>query len=68
MELYWDYNYYQLWTDNKYMIEEMMAIRDKEDKDDTMDDVLAHQDQIGRKDFRLDYTNYRHWTKRRNTR
>jgi len=44
MELYWDYNYYQLWTDNKCMIEEMMAIRDKEDKDDTMDNVLAHQD------------------------
>ena len=68
MELYWDYNYYQPWTDNKQMIEEIIVIRDKGDKDDTMDDVSAHQDQIGRKDFRLNQTNYRYWTKKRNTR
>ena len=47
MELHWDYNYYQPWTDNKQMVEEMMAIRDEKDKDDAMDDVSAHQDQVG---------------------
>ena len=63
MESHWDYDYYQPWTDNKWMVEEIMVIRDKGDKDNTMDDISAHQDQVGRKDFRLDWTNYRHWTK-----
>ena len=40
-----------------------MVIRDKGDKDDTMDNVLAHQAQVGRNDFRLDWTNYKHQTK-----
>jgi len=44
MKLHWDYNYYQPWTDNKWIVEEMMAIRDERDKDDIMDDVSAHQD------------------------
>ena len=39
-----------------------MTIRDKKDKDDTIDDVSAYQGQSRRKDFRLDWTNYRHWT------
>ena len=47
IELHWDYNYYQPWTDNKQMVEEMMAIRDEKDRDDAMDDVSAHQDQVG---------------------
>ena len=63
MELHWNYNYYQPWTNNEQMVEEMMAIRDKGDKDNTIDNVLAHQAQVGRNDFRLDWTNYRHWTK-----
>jgi len=32
MELHWDYDYYQPWTDNEWLVEEMIAIRDKEDK------------------------------------
>ena len=44
MELHWDYNYYQPWTDNKWMVEEIIAIKDKEDKDNAINDVLAHQD------------------------
>ena len=47
MELHWDYNYYQPWTDNKQMVEEMMAIRDEKDKDDAMNNVSVYQDQVG---------------------
>ena len=42
MELYWDYDYYQPWTNNKWMVEEIMVIKDKEDKDDAMNNVSAH--------------------------
>ena len=63
MELHWDYDYYQPWTDNKWIVEEIMVIRDKGDQDDAMDDISAYQDQVRRKDFRLNQTNYRHWTK-----
>ena len=59
MELYWNYSYYQPWTDNEQMVEKIIAIRDERDKDNVMDDISAHQGQ----DFRLDQTNYRHWTK-----
>jgi len=44
MELHWDYDYYQSWTNNEWMVEEMMGIRDEKDKDDAMDNVSAHQD------------------------
>ena len=43
MELHWDYNYYQPWTNNEWMVEEMIAIRDERDKDDAMDDMSVHQ-------------------------
>ena len=43
MELHWNYNYYQPWTNNKWMVEEMIVIRDERDKDDVMDDVSSHQ-------------------------
>ena len=43
MELHWDYNYYQPWTNNEWMVEEMIVIRDERDKDDVMDDVSSHQ-------------------------
>jgi len=43
MELYWDYDYYQPWTNNEWMVNEMLAIRDEVDKDNTMDGILAHQ-------------------------
>ena len=46
MELHWDYDYYQPWTDNKWIVEEMMAVKDKEDKDDIINDVPVHQDQV----------------------
>ena len=59
MELYWNYSYYQPWTDNEQMVEKIIAIRDERDKDNVMDDISAHQGQ----DFRLDQTNHRHWTK-----
>ena len=39
-----------------------MTIRDEENKDDTIDDISVYQGQVGKKDFRLDWTNYRHWT------
>ena len=42
MELHWDYDYYQLWTDNKWMVKEMMVIKDEEDKNDAMNDVSVH--------------------------
>ena len=41
------------------MVEEIIGIRDERDKDDIIDDILAHQGQ----DFRFDWTNDRHWTK-----
>ena len=44
MELHWDYDYYQPWTDNKWIVEEMMAVKDKKDKDDIINDVSVHQD------------------------
>ena len=47
MELHWNYYYYQLWTDNKQMVEEIMVVKDKKDKDGVMNDMLAHQDQAG---------------------
>ena len=43
MELHWNYNYYQPWTNNKWMVDEMIVIRDERDKDDVMDDVSSHQ-------------------------
>ena len=43
IELHWDYNYYQPWTDNKWIVEEIMTIRDEKDKDNTIDDVSVHQ-------------------------
>ena len=60
MELHWDYDYYQSQTNNEQMVKEMIAIRNEEDKDDIIDDVSVYQGQ----DFRLDWTNYRHQTKR----
>jgi len=42
MELHWDYDYYQPWTDNEWIVKEIMAIKDKEDKDDTINDMLVH--------------------------
>ena len=42
MELYQDYNYCQPQTDNKWMVEEMIVIKDKEDKDDAMNNVSTH--------------------------
>ena len=47
MELHWNYDYYQSWTDNEQMVEEMMVIRDKKNKDDTMDNISVYQDQVG---------------------
>ena len=62
MELHWDYDYYQPWTDNKWIVEEIMVIRDKGDQDDAMDDISAYQDQVRRKDFGLHWIEYRYWT------
>ena len=59
MELHWDYNYYQLQTDNKQMVEKIIVIRDEGDKNNVINDILVYQGQ----DSRLDWTNYRHWTK-----
>ena len=39
MELHWDYDYYQPWTNNKWIVEEILVIRNKTDKKNTMDDV-----------------------------
>ena len=41
------------------MVEEIIAIRDEEDKDNATDNISAYQDQ----NFRLNCTNYRYWTK-----
>jgi len=43
MELHWDYDYYQPWTNNKWMVEEMIAIREEGDKDNAIDNILIHQ-------------------------
>ena len=59
IELYQDYNYYQPQTDNKQMVEKMIAIRDEKDKDNAINNISAYQGQ----NFRLNCTNYRHWTK-----
>ena len=32
MELHWDYNYYQSQTNNKWIVEEILAIRNEEMK------------------------------------
>jgi len=42
MELHWDFDYYQPWTNNRWMVEEMIVIRDEEDKDDVIDDISAY--------------------------
>ena len=47
MELHWDYNYYQSQTNNKWIVEKIMTVKDKKDKDNAMNDISAHQDQIG---------------------
>ena len=47
IELYQDYDYYQPQTNNKQMVKEMIVIKDEKDKDDTINDVLAYQDQVG---------------------
>jgi len=39
MELYWDYDYYQSWTDNEWMVEKMLAIQSKENKGDEIDNI-----------------------------
>jgi len=44
MELHWDYDYYQFWTNNKWIVEEIMVIKNEEDKDDIINNVLAYQD------------------------
>jgi len=39
MNIKWDYSYYQPWSDNKWLVDEMMAMRDKmlmQDEDITM--------------------------------
>ena len=42
MELHWDYDYYQPWTDNEWMVKEIIAIRDERDKDNIIDNISAH--------------------------
>ena len=61
MKLYWDYNY-QPWTNNEQIMEEMLAIQNKENKDNEIDDMLVYHYQGGRRDFELDQTDYRHQT------
>jgi len=29
MNIKWDYDYYQLWSDNKWLVDEMMALMDE---------------------------------------
>jgi len=36
MNLQWDYNYYQPWSDNEWLVEEMLALLDKESNDVTI--------------------------------
>ena len=47
MELHWDYDYYQPQTNNEQMVEKMIAIKDKKDKNNTINNILAYQDQVG---------------------
>ena len=61
MELHQDYNY-QPWTNNEQMMEEMLAIKNKKNKDDKIDDMLVYHYQEGRRDFGLDQTDYKHQT------
>jgi len=30
MNIEWDYNYYQLWSDNKWLVDKMLAILDED--------------------------------------
>ena len=30
MNIEWDYNYYQLWSDNEWLLDKMMAMLDKD--------------------------------------
>jgi len=30
MNIKWDYNYYQLWSDNEWLVDEMLAMLDKD--------------------------------------
>jgi len=30
MNIEWDYNYYQLWSDNEWLVDEMLAMLDKD--------------------------------------
>ena len=30
MNIEWDYSYYQPWSDNKWLVDKMLAIRDKD--------------------------------------
>jgi len=30
MNIKWDYNYYQLWSDNKWLVDEMLTMLDKD--------------------------------------
>jgi len=32
MELHWNYDYYQHWTNNKWIVEEILVIRNKANK------------------------------------
>jgi len=42
MELHWDYDYYQPWTDNKWMVEEMIVINNEKNKDETMNNISVY--------------------------
>ena len=30
MNIEWDYGYYQLWSDNKWLVDEILAMRDED--------------------------------------
>jgi len=38
MELEWDYHYYQLWSDNKWLIQELMDNNDIMEEDEINDE------------------------------
>ena len=42
MKLHWDYNYYQPQTDNKQIVKEILVIKNKGDKNNTMNNMLAY--------------------------
>ena len=44
MEIHWDHDYYQPWTDNEQIIEEILAIQNKKNKDDKIDNVSVQQE------------------------